>query len=214
VLSCKEGGAHVTLLLLDSDCDGNAPEDRALTARLYGGDLRTRIRQELVLGVGGVRALRALGIAPGVLHLNEGHSAFAALETARAAMASDGVHFEEACWRVAQTVCFTTHTPVPAGHDRLPAELVEEHLGPLRDGLGISVQDVRDADDLYRTLEDQVIPLYYDLDASGLPRAWIARMRRSIRTLGWRFNADRMVMDYVTHGYLPAAGGLSCRMDR
>ena len=69
-----------TLLLLDSNVEGNQPEDRELTSRLYGGDQRVRIRQELLLGVGGMRALRALGISPGVLHLNEGHSAFAALE--------------------------------------------------------------------------------------------------------------------------------------
>ena len=80
-----------TLLLLDSNVDGNQPEDRELTARLYGGDSRVRIRQELLLGVGGVRALRALGIAPGVVHLNEGHSAFAALELMRQRMDAEGI---------------------------------------------------------------------------------------------------------------------------
>ena len=80
-----------TLLLLDSDVEGNQPEDRELTARLYGGDERVRIRQELLLGVGGVRALDALGISPGVLHLNEGHSAFAALERTRRRMIAEGI---------------------------------------------------------------------------------------------------------------------------
>jgi starch phosphorylase len=75
------------------------------------------------------------------------------------------------------------------------------------------IQDQRDAADLYECLEKCVIPLYYDRDRDGLPRAWIARMKRSIRTLGWRFNADRMVMDYVRQCYLPAAGGLSCAMN-
>ena len=75
------------LLLLDSNVDGNAPEDRELTSRLYGGDGRVRIRQELLLGVGGFRALRAMGITPGVLHLNEGHSGFAVLEAIRSRMA-------------------------------------------------------------------------------------------------------------------------------
>ena len=93
---------RVTLLLLDCDCEGNSPEDRHLTARLYGGDLRTRIRQELVLGVGGVRALRAVGVEPGVLHLNEGHSVFAVLEMMRHAMATDGLPFDAACRRVAR----------------------------------------------------------------------------------------------------------------
>jgi starch phosphorylase len=129
---------RVRLYLLDCDVDGNSPQDRELTSRLYGGDVRTRIRQELVLGVGGVKALRALGIMPGVYHLNEGHSAFAPLEVIRQRMADDGLTFDEALREVAHRTVFTTHTPVPAGHDRFPANLVEEHLGPLRDKLGIS----------------------------------------------------------------------------
>jgi starch phosphorylase len=126
-----------TLLLLDSNVEGNQPEDRELTARLYGGDHRVRIRQELLLGVGGVRALHALDIHPGVVHLNEGHSAFAALELTRQRMQAEGIDVGEAIRRVAPMVVFTTHTPVPAGHDRFSAPLVEEHLGPLRDGMGI-----------------------------------------------------------------------------
>ncbi len=126
------------LLLLDSDVEGNAPEDRQLTSRLYGGDLRIRIRQELLLGVGGLRALRALGISPGVLHLNEGHSAFAVLEAIRMRMEDEGIAFDAAVPRVSREVVFTTHTPVPAGHDRFDAGLVEEHIGPLREALGLS----------------------------------------------------------------------------
>ncbi|MGQ9575240.1 MAG: alpha-glucan family phosphorylase [Thermoguttaceae bacterium] len=129
---------RVNLYLLDSDVEGNSPEDRELTSRLYGGDNRTRIRQELVAGVGGVRALRALGITPGVYHLNEGHSAFATLEAIRERMKDDGLSFDEALREVAEHTVFTTHTPVPAGHDRFDAGLIEEHLGPLRDELGIS----------------------------------------------------------------------------
>jgi starch phosphorylase len=131
-----------TLLLLDSDVPGNQPEDRELTARLYGGDDRVRIRQELILGVGGVRALHALGIGPGVVHLNEGHSAFAALELARHRMAAEGLSATEALRRISSQVVFTTHTPVPAGHDRFDAELIEEHLGPLREQLGFTEDDL------------------------------------------------------------------------
>jgi starch phosphorylase len=126
------------LLLLDSDVEGNAPEDRELTSRLYGGDGRIRIRQELLLGVGGFRALRAMGITPGVLHLNEGHSGFALLEALRARMLDEGIGFDQALSRVSREVVFTTHTPVPAGHDRFHAALIEEHLGPLREQLGLS----------------------------------------------------------------------------
>ena len=127
-----------TLLLLDSDVDDNSAEDRELTARLYGGDVRVRIRQELLLGIGGVRALQALGIVPEVLHLNEGHSAFAVLETVRERVVREGIDFDRALRRVARRTVFTTHTPVAAGHDRFSPELVEEHLGPLRESLGIS----------------------------------------------------------------------------
>jgi starch phosphorylase len=130
------------LLLLDSDVEGNAPEDRELTSRLYGGDLRIRIRQELLLGVGGLRALKALGISPGVLHLNEGHSAFAVLEAIRMRMQEEGLAFDAAVPRVSREVVFTTHTPVPAGHDRFDAGLVEEHIGPLREALGLSKESL------------------------------------------------------------------------
>jgi len=133
---------RVNLYLLDCDVEGNSPEDRELTSRLYGGDHRTRIRQELVLGVGGVRALAALGITPGVYHLNEGHSVFATLEAIRERMHNDGQSFDNALREVAQHTVFTTHTPVPAGHDRFDGGLIEEHLGPLRDQLHISYEQL------------------------------------------------------------------------
>ena len=128
------------LLLLDSNIEGNHPEDRELTSRLYGGDSRIRIRQELLLGIGGFRALKAMGITPGVLHLNEGHSGFAVLEAIRDRLQTEGIGFDHAVRRVSREIVFTTHTPVPAGHDRFYAELMEEHLGPMRDALGISQQ--------------------------------------------------------------------------
>ena len=130
------------LLLLDSNVEGNAPEDRELTSRLYGGDGRTRIRQELLLGVGGFRALKAMGISPGVLHLNEGHSGFAVFEAIRSRMEEEGLDFNTAASQIPREVIFTTHTPVPAGHDRFNAELMEEHLGPLREQLGISHENM------------------------------------------------------------------------
>ena len=126
------------LLLLDSNVEGNAPEDRELTSRLYGGDRRIRIRQELLLGVGGFRALKSMGITPGVLHLNEGHSGFVVLEAIHDRMHEEGVNFDAAVPGVSREVVFTTHTPVPAGHDRFNDDLIEEHLGPLRERLGLS----------------------------------------------------------------------------
>src|ERR1700676_1832544 len=132
------------LFLLDSDVEGNTPEDREMTSRLYGGDGRVRVHQELLLGVGGLRALKALGITPGVLHLNEGHSGFAVLEAIRQRMEEEGISFDMAVPRVAREVVFTTHTPVPAGHDRFDADLIEEHLGPLREQMGLSHERLMD----------------------------------------------------------------------
>jgi starch phosphorylase len=130
------------LLLLDSNVAGNAPEDLDTTSRLYGGDARTRIRQELLLGVGGFRALKAMGITPGVLHLNEGHSGFAVFEAIRSRMQEEGLDFYAAASTIPREVIFTTHTPVPAGHDRFSPDLIEEHLGPLREELGISHENL------------------------------------------------------------------------
>jgi len=130
------------LLLLDSNVDGNAPEDRQTTSRLYGGDARTRIRQELLLGIGGFRALRAMGIRPGVLHLNEGHSGFVVFEAIRDRMEEEGLDFMTAASLIPREVVFTTHTPVPAGHDRFSPGLMEEHFGPLREELGISHENL------------------------------------------------------------------------
>jgi starch phosphorylase len=129
---------RVHLMLLDSNVEGNSTEDRELTSRLYGGDDRLRIRQELLLGIGGARILQALNIFPGVLHLNEGHSAFAILEEIRRAMEYDQILFHRARRRVALYTVFTTHTPVAAGHDRFSPDLIEEHLGIFRERLGLS----------------------------------------------------------------------------
>jgi starch phosphorylase len=132
---------RIKLYLLDSNVEGNSAEDRDLTSRLYGGDNRIRIRQELVLGIGGRRVLDALKIYPGVLHLNEGHSSFAILEEIRRVMEYDSLPFHRARRRVSLYTVFTTHTPVTAGHDRFSPDLVEEHLGAFREKLGLSHED-------------------------------------------------------------------------
>ncbi|MGC9324816.1 MAG: alpha-glucan family phosphorylase [Desulfomonilia bacterium] len=129
---------RVKLMLLDSNVEANSDEDRQLTNRLYGGDTRMRIRQEVLLGIGGARVLQALHIYPGVLHLNEGHSAFAILEEIRRVMEYDQIPFHRAMRRVALYTVFTTHTPVAAGHDRFSPELIEDHLGIFRENMGLS----------------------------------------------------------------------------
>ncbi len=118
---------RVTLYLLDTNLDENAPWDRELSARLYGGDRETRIQQEIILGIGGVRALKALGIEPGVFHLNEGHAGFVVLQRIRD-LIEDGSSFDDALAEIRKTTMFTTHTPVPAGHDAFAFSLVEKHL--------------------------------------------------------------------------------------
>ncbi|HEX7087179.1 MAG TPA: alpha-glucan family phosphorylase [Vicinamibacterales bacterium] len=118
---------RVTLYLLDTDLEENAPWDRQLSARLYGGDRETRVQQEIILGIGGVRVLRALGLHPAVYHLNEGHAAFVVLQRIRDHIEA-GHSFDEALEDVRRTTVFTTHTPVPAGHDAFPFHMVEKHL--------------------------------------------------------------------------------------
>ena len=126
---------RVKLLLLDTDLPENAPWDRELSARLYGGNQETRIQQEIVLGLGGVRALRALDIEPTVWHLNEGHAAFVVLQRVREAL-EQNLPFEQAVAEVRRTTVFTTHTPVPAGHDAFPFHLVETYLAGAWGSLG------------------------------------------------------------------------------
>ena len=126
---------RVKLYLLDTDLEENAPWDRELSARLYGGDRETRIQQEIVLGIGGVRALKALGSDPAVFHLNEGHAAFVVLQRIRD-LIERGSTFDAALEEIRATTVFTTHTPVPAGHDAFPFHLVEKHLAGCWGSLG------------------------------------------------------------------------------
>jgi len=138
----RVGVGRSRLILLDARDDANSPEDQELTARLYGGDQETRIQQEILLGVGGFRALRHVGIKPSVLHLNEGHSAFALLERARELVEQEGFDPQGALREVAATSVFTTHTPVDAGHDRFRPDLAGPHLEPLARGLGLPLKEV------------------------------------------------------------------------
>lgn len=116
---------RVPLFLMDTDVELNAPADRELSARLYGGDMEIRLAQEIVLGIGGVRALRALGLRPTVFHMNEGHAAFLSLERVRELVQEQRLSFYQAQQVVAASNVFTTHTPVPAGHDAFPFEMMD-----------------------------------------------------------------------------------------
>jgi starch phosphorylase len=132
---------RVPLYLLDTNIPRNGPEDRAITARLYGGDQDTRIRQEMILGIGGLRALIALGKTPTVCHMNEGHSAFCGLERIRLFMEESRLDFAAAREAVAAGTVFTTHTPVPAGNDVFAPQLVEHYFGEMIGRLRIDKQE-------------------------------------------------------------------------
>ena len=128
---------RIVLYLLDTDIPENVEEDRLITAQLYGGDLEMRIRQEIVLGVGGVHALHAMKITPSVYHMNEGHSAFLSLELIRRQVADYGNDFYSALQVVASGNIFTTHTPVPAGNDAFPLDLMRKYFGSYPAKVGI-----------------------------------------------------------------------------
>ncbi|HTF57039.1 MAG TPA: alpha-glucan family phosphorylase [Planctomycetota bacterium] len=129
---------RIPLYLLDSNVEGNPPDHRGVTAQLYGGDRETRLKQEIALGIGGVRALRALGIRPAAFHINEGHSAFLVLERMRQLVAEEKLSFDEAREAVWASNVFTTHTPVPAGNERFDPGLVWKYLAPAAGELGIA----------------------------------------------------------------------------
>lgn len=128
---------RIPLYLLDSDVPGNRDEHRDLTARLYAGDQEHRLRQEIVLGFGGARALEALGIEPSAFHVNEGHGAFVALERVRRLLQDTDLDFDECRGVVRSTTVFTTHTPVAAGHDAFPEELMRRHFADVPAWLGL-----------------------------------------------------------------------------
>ncbi|MEW6445835.1 MAG: alpha-glucan family phosphorylase [Pseudomonadota bacterium] len=129
---------RVRLILLDTDVPQNTPQDRAITYQLYGGDRETRIQQEILLGMGGVRALRALGLEPGAWHINEGHAAFMIVERCRE-LVERGMCFDTALELTACSTVFTTHTPVPAGHDVFDAAMIEHYFRDTAHALGLDM---------------------------------------------------------------------------
>src|SRR5258705_1654794 len=132
---------RIHLYLLDAAVDTNSPEVAAITNRLYGGDIEHRLRQEIVLGIGGVRALRALGVSPQVFHTNEGHAGFLSLERIRE-LVETGLSFTEAIEVVRAGGVFTTHTPVPAGIDRFPYDLMQKFFSDFATSLGVGFDEL------------------------------------------------------------------------
>ncbi len=133
----KSRVGRVDLILLDTNITLNSFEDRAITGQLYAGDRTVRISQEILLGIGGVRALRMLGTDPTVWHINEGHASFLLIERLRELVAEKGLAFDTAAEAVRSSTIFTTHTPVAAGHDLFPAEMIDHYFGHLYGQLGV-----------------------------------------------------------------------------
>ena len=133
----KVAVGRTDLYLLDTDYEDNIPEDRQVTHQLYGGDWENRLKQEILLGIGGMRALRVLGLAPKIYHYNEGHAAFAGLERLRECIQDEHLSFDEAMELVRASGLYTTHTPVPAGHDAFSEEMIGRYFGHYPHRLGI-----------------------------------------------------------------------------
>jgi alpha-glucan phosphorylases len=194
---------RVPLYLMDTDIPPNTPADRELSARLYGGDREMRISQEIVLGIGGVRALRALGITPAAWHLNEGHAAFLSLERCRELVAS-GLKFNEACEVVKANALFTTHTPVPAGNDTFSYELIDKYFSSFWGQLGLTREQFLDV-----AREDQGSGATYGMTTLALHLTGhhngVSKLHGEVSRKMWQFlwpglDSSEVPIGYVTNG--------------
>ncbi|MCX7025138.1 MAG: alpha-glucan family phosphorylase [Spirochaetes bacterium] len=196
------------LYLLDTNIEENGEGLRGITATLYGGDKETRIRQEILLGIGGIRALRAIGIDPAVTHMNEGHSAFLALERVREVMREKSFSFEEAAQVVWQTNIFTTHTPVPAGNERFGIDLMEKYFRPWAEELKLDWKDFL-ALGREKPSDDQepfcmtVLALKTSAYCNGVSRLHGRVSREMWKTIWPGLSDEEVPIDYVTNGVHP-----------
>ncbi len=189
----------VPLYLMDTDVDENTHGDRELTARLYGGDKEHRVRQEIVLGVGGVRILRALGIHPTVWHANEGHTAFMLLERARE-LGQEGLSFEEAAEQVRCASIFTTHTPVPAGHDAFPFHMMEKHFAGYWDELKLTRQEFMDLGKFGDSFNMTVLAMKLSKGRNGVSHLHGRVTRRMWQVVWPDSREDQVPITSVTNG--------------
>ncbi|MDR3335445.1 MAG: alpha-glucan family phosphorylase [Treponema sp.] len=199
---------RISLYLLDTNIDENAPDIRNITAALYGGDKETRIQQEILLGIGGIRALRALGINPAATHMNEGHSAFLGLERIREIMVEKGFTFDEAKEVVWPTNIFTTHTPVPAGNERFDIGLMEKYFRSWLTILGISWKDFLSLgrvhpDDDHETYCMTVLAIKLAAYANGVARLHGLVSREMWKGLWPGLPLDEVPISHVTNGVHP-----------
>ena len=192
---------HITLYLLDTDIDANAEHDRDITHRLYGGDRTDRLEQEIVLGVGGAKALCALGIKPTVWHINEGHAAFMVLERMRELVA-DGLDFATALEAVAVNTVFTTHTPVPAGHDHFSEDLIMRYFERFHAELKIGRDQFLELGRMgdVREFNMTALAAHGSRFQNGVSRIHGTVSSRILASLWPQIDADENPMQYVTNG--------------
>ncbi len=196
---------RVPLFMLDTNIPDNSPEIRRTTAQLYGGDRDMRLRQEIVLGIGGIRALKVLGIEPTVIHMNEGHSAFSALERINILRKQKNLSFDAAREFVIATTVFTTHTPVPAGNDVFDSGLIQSYFSEYVKELGINFRvllgygrlDPRDEGEKFGM---STLALRLSSHANGVSRLH-GRVSRSMWQKIWRHHpVEDVPVDYITNG--------------
>ncbi|MBW4641759.1 MAG: alpha-glucan family phosphorylase [Goleter apudmare HA4340-LM2] len=196
---------RVTLYLLDSDRQDNDPIDRWLTGHLYGGNLETRIAQEVVLGIGGVRALQSLGIQPSVYHLNEGHAAFCTLEIARLEIERTGKSFYDIEAKVRNSCVFTTHTPVPAGHDVFSPDLIDSYFAQYWPQLRLSREQflalgARRLGDPWEPFGMTVLALRMSRACNGVSELHGQVSRKMWTVLYPQRSEDKVPIGYITNG--------------
>jgi starch phosphorylase len=195
---------RVPIYLMDTDVDRNAPADRELSARLYGGDVQMRISQEVVLGIGGVRALRALGYDPDVWHMNEGHAAFLQLERIREYVQDKGMAFDQAVWAARVNSLFTTHTPVPAGNDAFNFDLMDRFFADYWPRLGLDREQFLALGRFQNPWGPQfsmtVLALHTAGFANGVSRLHGEVARRMWRSLWPEVPQEEVPIDHTTNG--------------
>ena len=201
---------RVPLVLLDTNVPENPRELQTITDELYGGDADMRVQQEVLLGIGGVRALAELGFEARVYHMNEGHCAFLVLERIRTLMRARGLSFAEAKELVAASTVFTTHTPVPAGIDIFPPDLVERHLAPFREELGLGREAFLDLGrvrpgDAAEPFSMPILAIRASSSVNGVSRLH-ASVSRGMWSDAWPgVPADEIPITHVTNGVHPGS---------
>lgn len=194
---------RVKLYLMDTDHEHNNENDRGLTARLYGGDQETRIQQEIFLGIGGSKVLDTLGIKPTVYHMNEGHSAFLGLELIRKLVQNQNLRFDEAKEVVSSSVVFTTHTPVPAGNDVFPLEMIDRYFNHYWPSLGISRHEFLDLGlkiGDHQNFNMTVLALNLSGQRNGVSELHGAVSRNIFKNVWPKIPEDEIPIGHITNG--------------